>query len=347
MAGKTKKQEEKTELKEALYYRKFKNKFVRCNLCPRFCVIKHGERGNCGTRGNINGKLYSLVYNKPCSIAIDPIEKKPFYHFLPGSKSLSIATVGCNLHCAYCQNWEISQAKVEDIPYLETTPEQVVQQAKVKQTSTISYTYTEPTVFYEYMLDIAKIAKKEKLRNNIVSNGFINPLPLKKLCNFIDAANIDLKGNGLFYEKICQGRIEPVLEAIKILYQKKVWIELTNLVVPGYNDNIEEIKKMVSWILENLDNNVPLHFSAFYPCYKLTNIPPMQPEFLMKARVVAKNLGLNYVYTGNIADIEGSTTFCPQCNAKLIIRQGFYVKENNLIDGKCPYCKEKTAGIWK
>ncbi|MEM4152901.1 MAG: AmmeMemoRadiSam system radical SAM enzyme [Candidatus Pacearchaeota archaeon] len=342
-----KKIKEIKELKEALYYRKLKNNLVRCNLCPRFCVIRNGERGNCGVRENINGKLYSLVYGKPCSMAIDPIEKKPFYHFLPGSKSLSIATVGCNLHCLHCQNWEISQAKVEDIPYIEATPRQIVEQAKIKQTFSISYTYTEPTVFYEYMLDIAKIAKKEKLRNNIVTNGFINPTPLKKLCNFIDAANIDLKGNALFYEKICQGKLEPVLEAIKILHQKKVWIELTNLIIPGYNDNIEEIKKMVLWILENLDNNVPLHFSAFYPCYKLTNIKPTEPEFLMKARVIAKNLGLNYVYTGNIIDIEGSTTFCPNCNKPLIVREGFYVKENRLINGKCPYCNEKIAGVWK
>lgn len=349
MPGKkeVKKEEGKEELKEALYYRKLKNNLVRCNLCPRFCVIKNGSRGNCGVRENLGGILYSLVYGKPCSIALDPIEKKPFYHFLPGSKSLSIATVGCNLHCAHCQNWEISQAKVEDVPYIEASPLQIVQQAKLKGAASISYTYTEPTIFYEYMLDIAKIAKKEKLRNNIVSNGFINPVPLKKLCAFIDAANIDLKGNALFYEKICQGRIEPVLETIKLLHQKKVWVEVTNLVIPGYNDNVEEIKKMVSWMLENLNNDVPLHFSAFYPCYKLTNVKPTQPEFLVKARIIAKNMGLNHVYTGNIADVEGSTTFCSKCGAKVIARQGFYVKENGLSEGKCPYCKEKIAGIWK
>ena len=339
--------EDKEELKEALYYRKLKNDLVRCNLCPRFCVIKNGSRGNCGVRENLGGKLYSLVYAKPVSIAIDPIEKKPFYHFLPGSKALSIATVGCNLHCAHCQNWEISQAKVEDVPYIAAPPLQIVQQAKLKGAQSISYTYTEPTVFYEYMLDIAQPAKKENLRNNIVSNGFINPVPLKKLCSFIDAANIDLKGNEVFYEKICQGKMGPVLETIKLLHEKKVWVEITNLIVPGYNDNVEEIKKMVSWILENVGNDVPLHFSAFYPCYKLTNVKPTPPEFLMKARVIAKNLGLNHVYTGNIADVEGSSTFCPKCGSKVIIRQGFFVTENRLIDGKCPSCNEKIAGVWK
>ncbi len=341
------KEESKETLKEALYYRKLKNNLVKCNLCPRFCVIKHGERGNCGARGNIDGKLFSLVYNKPCSVALDPIEKKPFYHFLPGSKSLSIATVGCNLHCLHCQNWEISQAKVDDVPYLQVSPQQVIQQAKTKQAQSISYTYTEPTVFYEYMLDIAQLAKKEKLKNNIVSNGFINSLPLKKLCASIDAANIDLKGNALFYEKMCQGKIEPVLESIKLLHQKGVWLELTNLIIPGYNDSVEEIKHMIAWILENLGKDVPLHFSAFYPCYKATNIKPTPPEFLMKARVIAKNLGLNYVYTGNIADAEGSTTFCPKCGAKVITRQGFHVIDNKLSNGKCPFCKEKIAGVWK
>lgn len=341
------------ELKEALFYKILKSKEeagnVQCQLCPRFCIIKQGERGVCGTRGNMNGKLFSLVYGKPCSIAIDPIEKKPFYHFLPGSKSLSIATVGCNLKCLHCQNFEVSQAKVEDVPYIQATPEQIVEQTKNAQAKSISYTYTEPTVFYEYMIDTAKIAKRTetKLKNNIVSNGYINPAPLKKLCTYIKAANIDLKGNALFYEKICQAKIEPVLETIKMLHEKKVWLELTNLIIPGYNDDVEEIKKLVSWILENLGKDVPLHFSAFYPCYKLTNIQATQPEFLIKARIIAKQQGLYHVYTGNINDIEGSTTFCPSCGAAVIKRQGFKVIENKLKRDKCPNCKNKVAGVWQ
>ncbi|MEM4641418.1 MAG: AmmeMemoRadiSam system radical SAM enzyme [Candidatus Pacearchaeota archaeon] len=333
-------------LKEALFYKKLEDDKVQCQLCPRFCVIKNGERGNCGVRENMNGKLFSLVYGKPCSIAIDPIEKKPFYHFLPGTKSLSIATVGCNFHCLHCQNYAISQARVEDVPYIEAKPEEIVEQAKANDVKSISFTYTEPTVFYEYMLDIAKLAKKEKIKCNIVSNGFINEKPLKKLIPYVRAANIDLKGNALFYEKICQARIEPVLETIKLLHSKKVWVELTNLIIPGYNDNVNEIKKMVSWILENLGKDVPLHFSAFYPAYKLTNVPSTEPEFLIKARILAKHQGLSYVYTGNILDEEGSTTFCAKCDKVLIIRKGFRVVKKDLKRGRCS-CGEKIPGVWR
>ncbi|MCX8194416.1 MAG: AmmeMemoRadiSam system radical SAM enzyme, partial [Candidatus Pacearchaeota archaeon] len=297
---------------EALFYKKLRNKIVQCNLCPKFCVIKEEEWGNCNARKNIQGKLYSMVYGKPVSVAIDPIEKKPLYHFLPSSKSLSIATAGCNFHCAMCQNWRISQSKPNEVPHLEATPQQIVEQAKSNNLKSISYTYTEPIVFYEYTFDIAKLAKKNRIKNVVISNGFINKLPLKKLLPLINAANIDLKGNSQFYEKICEGKLEPVLETLKMLYGK-AWLEITNLIVPGFNDNVEEIKKIVSWILENLDNNVPLHFSAFFPCYKLIDVPPTQPEFLIKARIIARNMGLNYVYTGNIDDEEGSTTFCPKC----------------------------------
>ncbi len=341
-----------TSLHEALYYRKLrgkqaKEKIIQCNLCPHFCAIKQGFRGNCGVRQNNNGILYSLVYGKPCSVSVDPIEKKPFYHFLPGSKSLSIATVGCNLHCLHCQNYAISQAKVDDVPFIEASPEQIIQQAKANNVKSISFTYTEPTIFYEYMLDIAKLAKKEKIKCNIVSNGFINPLPLKKLCSYIKAANIDLKGNALFYEKVCGGRIEPVLESLKLLHQKKVHLEITNLVIPGYNDNIDEIKKMVSWILENLGDKVPLHFSAFYPCYKLTNIQPTSPEFLIKARVIAKGMGLKYVYTGNISDADGSVTSCDKCSMVLIKRHGFNILENNIKKGKCKFCGNIIPGVFR
>lgn len=354
------------ELKEALFWKTLKDtQEVQCQLCPRFCVIKNGERGNCGTRTNMNGKLYSLVYGKPCSISIDPIEKKPFYHFIPSSKSLSIATTGCNLHCAHCQNYQISQTRFEDVPHLEASPEQIIEQAKTNQVKSISFTYTEPTVFYEYMFDIAKLAKrtetgkvsgapgipnsraKEKIKCNIVSNGFINPEPLKKLIPYIKAANIDLKGDAVFYEKICEAKIEPILETIKILKQKKVWLEITNLIIPGMNDNTEEIKKTVQWIKDNLGTDFPLHFSAFYPCYKLNNVPATQPEFLIKARIIAKQQGLRFVYTGNIQDEEGSTTFCPNCNFKLIIRRNFSVIENKIKRGKCPNCKTKIPGVWQ
>jgi len=336
-----------TELKEALFYKTLKNQDVQCKLCPRFCVIKNSERGSCGTRTNINGILYSLVYGKPCSLAIDPIEKKPFYHFLPGTKSLSLSTIGCNLKCAHCQNFQVSQARFEEVPHLEATPESIVEQAKNSGAKSISFIYSEPTVFYEYMLDIAKLAKKNKIKCTIVSNGFINSVPLKKLIPYIKAANIDLKGNALFYEKVCEGKIEPILETLKLLKEKKVWLEITNLIIPSYNDNTEEIKETVLWIKENLGLETPLHFSAFYPCYKLTQVPPTQPEFLFKAQAIAKQQGLKFIYTGNIKDEEGSTTYCNYCDFPIIKRRNFLVLENKLKKGKCPNCGNKVPGIWQ
>jgi len=331
---------------EALFYKKLKEKTVQCQLCPKFCVIKDGGYGNCNVRKNIKGKLCSMVYGKPCSVAADPVEKKPLYHFMPSTKTLSVATVGCNFHCSHCQNWQISQAKVEDVPHLDISPEKIVEQAKSNNLKSISYTYTEPTVFYEYMLDIAKTAKKQKIKSIVVSNGFINPQPLKKLIPSIKAANIDLKGNAEFYEKICDGKMGPVLDTIKLLHEKKVWLEITNLIVPGFNDDVGEIKKAVSWILENVGKDVPLHFSAFYPCFKLTNVQPTPPEFLIRARMIAKGMGLSYVYTGNINDEDGSTTFCPKCGQAVIRRKGFIVAENKLKKGKCP-CGEDIPGIWR
>ncbi|MFA5084441.1 MAG: AmmeMemoRadiSam system radical SAM enzyme [Candidatus Paceibacterota bacterium] len=332
--------------KEALFYKKLKNDIVQCQLCPKFCALKPEEYGNCNARKNIGGKLFSIVYGKPCSVAADPVEKKPLYHFLPSTKTLSIATAGCNFHCTHCQNWQISQAKVEDVPHLDISPEKVVEQAKSNKLKSIAFTYTEPTVFYEYMLDTAKLAKKKRIKSIVVSNGFINEKPLKKLIPSIKAANIDLKGNAEFYGKICDGKIEPVLNAIKMLHENKVWLEITNMIVPGYNDDVGEIKKTVAWIIENVGKDVPLHFSAFYPCFKMTGIQATPPEFLMRARIIAKNMGLNYVYTGNISDEDGSTTFCPKCGQAVIRRKNFAVVENRLKNGKCP-CGEEIPGIWK
>ncbi len=333
-------------MKQALYWKKLKKKIIQCQLCPHFCIIKPGEVGKCKVRKNINGKLYSLVYGKPCSFNLDPIEKKPLYHFLPGQQAISIATPGCNLNCLHCQNYEISQAKPEEISSLNLMPKQIIEKTK-QRAKIISYTYTEPTIFYEYMLDISKLAKKEKIKNTIVSNGFINPKPLNQLCKYIDGANIDLKSiNPEHYKKICQARLEPVLEAIKILHEKKVWLELTNLIIPSLNDSLAEIKKLIRWIKDNLGLDVPLHFTAFYPTYKLMNLPPTSIEILRKARQEAKKAGLHYVYTGNLPDEEGSTTFCPKCNQPAIKRDGFFVIYNNLKNGRCK-CGEKIAGVWR
>lgn len=290
-------------MKKALFWRKLKekNKDVQCQLCPHFCVIKQGKRGKCGARENINGELFCIVYGKPCSIAIDPIEKKPLYHFHPGSKTFSLATVGCNLSCKHCQNWEISQAEIEKIPHKNLQPEDIVNLTKKSGSKIISFTYTEPTIFYEYMLDIAKLAKKENLLCTMITNGFINPEPLKKLLPYIDAFNVDFKSiDDKFYKNICGGRIKPVLEAIKTIYKSGKHLELTNLLIPRYNDSDEDTRKLVKWILDNLDNKVPLHFSAFYPCYQLTNISSTQPEKVLHAQQLAKKMGMKNVYTGNI-----------------------------------------------
>ncbi|MCX8194264.1 MAG: AmmeMemoRadiSam system radical SAM enzyme [Candidatus Pacearchaeota archaeon] len=337
------------QLKEASYYKKLKNKIVQCQLCPRFCVIKPKERGNCGVRENMNGKLYSLVYGRPCSITIDPIEKKPLYHFLPGENTLSIATAGCNLHCLYCQNWRISQCRPEQVSFFEVSPEKVISEAINNGVKILSYTYTEPTIFYEYMLDISKLAKKHDndLKNTTVTNGFINPEPLIELCRYLDASNVDFKGTNAFYKKISEAWREPVEEALKIMQEKRVWFELTTLIIPGHNDKEKEIKEVINWVKRNLGLDVPLHFSAFYPSYKMLNVPSTKPEVVIKARKMAIKSGLHYVYTGNILDKEGSTTFCPSCSKALIMREGFFVKENKIINNRCPDCGEKIAGIWK
>jgi len=332
---------------EALFYKQLKKDIVRCELCPRFCRIDDHDRGNCGARKNIHGKLYSLVYGKPCSVALDPIEKKPFYHFLPGKETFSIATAGCNLHCQYCQNWNISQCKPETVPSMNMPPEKVVGEAKGVQSKIISYTYTEPTIFYEYMSDIARLAKKEKMKNAIVSNGFINPAPLKRIIPLMDAANIDLKGDEKFYMNITGSFIEPVLKSLKMYKKNKVWLEVTNLLIPTLNDSVKQIKWLSSWIRENLGKDTPLHFSAFWPTYKLTQLPATSVETLKRARVIAMSQGLNYVYTGNVQDEEGSTTFCPKCHKPVIKRHGFYTYDIYLRNGKCKSCNAKIAGVWR
>ncbi|MFH1307934.1 MAG: AmmeMemoRadiSam system radical SAM enzyme [archaeon] len=332
-------------MKLALYWKQAKENIVQCQLCPHFCTLKDMEKGKCKVRQNIKGKLFSLTYNKPCSISIDPIEKKPLYHFLPGKKTLSIATVGCNLSCSHCQNYEISQS--EEITGKEIKPEAVIKTAIKENSKIISYTYTEPTIFYEYMLDIARLARKNKMKNTTITNGFINQEPLKKLCNYLDGSNIDLKSiSDDFYKKICGARLNPILEAIKTMHKAGVWIELTCLLIPGENDTEEEIKKLILWIKKNLGENVPLHFSAFYPVYKILDKLPTSIQILIKARKLALKAGLHYVYTGNLRDEEGSTTFCPKCRKAVIKRDSFTIIENKIINGKCP-CGEKIPGVWE
>jgi pyruvate formate lyase activating enzyme len=320
---------------------------VQCDLCPKRCRVSKGKRGACRVRENRDGKYYSLVYGNPCAVHLDPIEKKPFFHVLPASTSFSLATVGCNFQCKFCQNWEISQASPEDVYNYDVSPEMMVKMAKEVKARSIAYTYVEPTIFYEYMVDIGQLAKKADLLNVCHSNGFINPEPLKNLCKVMDAANIDLKGfTEAFYRDLCSGELSPVLETLKTLKKEKVHLEITNLVIPTQNDDMSGIREMCLWVKKELGADTPIHFSRFYPLYKLRSLPPTPVSTLEKARSTALSCGLEYVYIGNIPGHEGEHTFCPKCKKLLIQRIGYMVGENHLKGGRCPYCGKPIPGIW-
>jgi pyruvate formate lyase activating enzyme len=327
---------------------KEKKDIVHCHLCPHNCVIAEGKAGICRVRQNIKGRLYSLVYARPISAHIDPIEKKPLFHFMPGTNTYSFGTVGCNLKCEHCQNFEISQASPKDFPVPEVKPEDIVKRAKAAGCQSISYTYTEPTIFYEYVLETAILAKEEDIKSVMVSNGYINEKPAQELYKFIDATNIDLKGfNEDFYQKVCGAKLENVLAALKAIKKAGTWIELTNLIIPGKNDDMEEIKKMCEWIVVELGDTTPLHFSRFFPMYKMKNVPQTPEKTLLKAKEIAEKAGLKFVYVGNIITEKGENTYCPKCKKLLVARSGFGIVSNNIREGKCIYCKEKIAGVWE
>jgi pyruvate formate lyase activating enzyme len=320
---------------------------IQCDLCPKRCRVSKGKRGACRVRENRDGKYYSLVYGNPCAVHPDPIEKKPFFHVLPATTSFSLATVGCNFQCKFCQNWEISQASPEDVYSYDVPPEMIVKKAKEVEARSVAYTYVEPTIFYEYMMDICQLVKKAGLLNVCHSNGFINPEPLKNLCKVMDAANIDLKGfTEAFYRDVCSGELTPVLETLKTLKKEKVHLEITNLVIPTQNDDLSGLKEMCLWIKKELGAETPIHFSRFYPLYKLRSLPPTPVSTLEKARNTALSSGLEYVYIGNIPGHEGEHTFCPKCKKLLIQRIGYMVGENHLKGGKCNYCGKPIPGIW-
>ena len=339
---------EEPGLHEAMWYRKIDDETVQCQLCPRKCVLMNGQRGACRVREARDGKLYTLVYELPCSVHVDPIEKKPIFHMLPGSRSFSIATAGCNLRCKYCQNWQISQNPPEATRNTELSCEDAVKLAVDYNCRSIAYTYSEPTIFYEYMIDIAKLAKKKGIKGVYVTGGYINPEPLRELCKYIDAANVDLKGfDEKFLMEVCAEELQPVLDMLKILKEEGVWIEITNLIVPTLNDDPETIRKMCVWMKDNLGPDVPLHFSRFWPMYKLKNLFPTPVPTLEKARQIALDVGLNYVYIGNIPGHEGNNTYCPKCEKMLVRRTGFAILENNIVDGKCGFCGQKMPGLWE
>jgi len=321
-------------------------KKVQCELCPTECILEDLQIGGCRVRINKGGVLYSLVYGKPCAVAVDPIEKKPFFHFLPATTAFSIATAGCVLGCKFCQNWEISQAKPEETDNHNLMPDDVVRQAMFYGCRTITYTYTEPTVFFEYMYDTAQIAKKYNLKNTMHTCGYINEKPLRKLAGYMDAADVDLKAfTEDFYSRICGGRLKPVLDALVVLKQENVWLEITNLIIPTLNDDTGKIKEMCQWIVKNLGPDVPLHFSRFFPHYKLKDLPPTPFETIRDARNTAMDVGLKYVYIGNIRS-EAENTYCPKCRNLLIERAGYFVKQNNISNARCRFCRTIIPGIW-
>ncbi|MCX5686404.1 MAG: AmmeMemoRadiSam system radical SAM enzyme [Candidatus Omnitrophica bacterium] len=332
----------------ASYWQKVKDSVIQCVLCPRRCVINSGQRGVCTVRVNKDGILYTLGYGNPVAVHVDPIEKKPFFHVLPGTNAFSIAVAGCNMRCLFCQNWTISQAKPDEVTAYDMPPEAVVAAATKHSCPFIVYTYTEPTVFYEYMLDISKLARSKGLKNGMHTCGYINPEPLKELLMYMDAVNVDLKGfNEEFYRKMgAFAELKPVLETLKAVKAQGVWLEITNLIIPGLNDDPEEIKSMCEWIKENLGDEVPLHFSRFMPAFRLQNLPPTPLEKLDMAYEIARGVGLKYVYVGNVPGNPKENTYCPNCGKMIVGRIGYEVVENNIAGSKCKFCGYKIAGIW-
>ncbi len=320
--------------------------WVKCRLCYRECRIPPNGYGACGVRKNIDGKLYTLVYGLLTAVNVDPIEKKPLMHFKPGSRVLSISTVGCNFYCKFCQNWEISQTRLEKGLYGEyVEPEEVVNAAFRYGAIGVTYTYNEPTVFYEYMIDVARIARSRGLVNTIVTNGYMRPEPLEELCKYLDAATVDFKGgaNVMFYKKYMGvPSPEPIFEFLSVLKDHKVFIEITNLVVPEVGDSIEDLRRLVKWIIDNLGPETPLHLLRFYPNYKMIDYPPTPVETLEKLAEAAKSEGLYYVYIGNVWGHRLENTYCPRCGELLIKRLGFNIEEINLTrDARCPSCGMK------
>lgn len=323
-----------------------KEKKILCTLCPRYCLIAEGQHGFCYIRQNIDGKLYSLGYGRPTGFGLDPIEKKPLNHFYPGTQVLSFGTAGCNLGCKFCQNWSISKAKIENVKSIYTTPEQVVLLAKKYKAPSIAYTYNDPTIFGEYVIDISKIAREEGIKNVMVTAGYIDKNARKDVYKYIDAANVDLKAfTEDFYFKLTASHIANVLDTlIWLKNETDVWLEITTLLIPDENDSTEEIKRMSEWICKNLGDEVPLHFTAFHPDFKMVNKERTPLSTILNAYQTALNEGIKYVYVGNVFHDKGQTTYCPTCKTALIKRSWHDLIQNNLHQHKCPKCGTNIAG---
>ena len=322
-------------------------KRVQCLVCPHTCLLSPGDRSVCRSKVNIGGKLYSLTYGNPCAVHVDPIEKKPLYHFFPQTKIFSLATTGCNFRCLNCQNWTISQKKPEEVRFRELFPPDAISYAGKRDIPSIAYTYSEPVTYYEYMFDTARLANEAGMYNVLISNGYINPDPLRKLAKFLNGANINLKSyKDSIYRKLNGGRLQPVLETLKILSELDVWFEMTTLVVPGYADDKEMTKEMCGWILKELGPGYPLHFLRFFPQYKLDRLSPTPVGTLETLRDIALKEGIHYVYIGNVPVHEASNTFCHNCKKIIVRRRGYFIDEMNIEKGRCRFCRTIIPGRW-
>ncbi len=335
-------------LREAMFYKKLERGVVQCEVCFRGCVLKKGQRSFCRNKINNDGTLYSLVHSRPSAVHIDPIEKEPAYHMLPGTEILCFGTAGCNFRCKFCHNWHLSQRSIEEMDYVyELPPEDGVELAMKKNIPTLSFTYNEPTSFYEYVYDMAKIAKQNKLNILFHSNGSMNPEPLKELLKYTDAVTIDLKGfTKEFYENTSSAQLEPCLRTLKIIKEENKWLEIVHLLIPGLNDNPDDTKRMSLWIKDNLGDDVPLHFSRFFPNYRLTHIAATPIKSLETAYQIAKDVGIKYVTIGNVPGHKYNSTFCPDCRKRIIHRVHFQILKNNVEQGKCKFCGYPISGIW-
>lgn len=335
-------------MKEAKYYQSIGGDKVQCNLCPHCCILGNNAFGLCRSRINIKGKLYSEAYGNLCAMAIDPIEKKPLFHFHPSMKCLSIACTGCNLKCPNCQNFELSQVSPSSVSEYKCTPEQIVDYCLNNKIKAIAYTYTEPLTYIEYMYDIATLAHKHGLYNILVSAGYVNSQPLGDLTNVLDAANIDLKAfNDTIYKQFNRGSLQPVLSTLKRLKDSGIWLEITNLLIPGVTDDTVMLRNMCKWLRHNEFDNTPLHFSRFFPMYRMQNSVTTPIDTLLLAKEIALEEGLKFVYIGNAAEIDGENTLCPVCKSLLIKRNGYRIEENHLQNSNiCYKCGATIPGLW-
>jgi pyruvate formate lyase activating enzyme len=334
-------------LVEVAFYKRLEGGRIECGICPRRCRVGNLERGYCGNKENRHGRYYTLVHSRPCAVHADPIEKKPFFHVLPGTLAFSIATAGCNIECLFCQNWQISQFRPEQVSSIHLPPREVVRRAKELGCHTIAYTYSEPVVFYDYMFDTAVEGRKEGVESVMVTNGYINEKPLRSLCEHLLAVKVDLKAfTKRFYKELCHGELEPVKQTLVRLLKWGMWTEIVVLILPTNNDSPSEIREMSRWIHEALSPDIPVHFSRFFPTYKIRNLPPTPVDTLERCRNIAMDEGLNFVYIGNVPGHPAEKTYCPNCNSTVINRIGYRIISIDLDDGKCSNCKHEIPGIW-